>query len=158
MACLVSLYAGVRGLPLVVLVSFCPRRCTVKPWYRHIYAFGPLVVAIVTIIMFGTFLLARQTTALAAKTRMLVRTNARFDAALSNMPNGLSMFDASRRLLVSNSRYREMYDLTEVQVKPGTPLSSIVSSYHTEGTDFSLDQFLEVQKSVRLTSSRSPTD
>ena len=37
-------YAGVRGLPLVVLVSFA-RADVLGPWYRHIYAFGPLVVA-----------------------------------------------------------------------------------------------------------------
>ena len=75
--------------------------------------------------------------------QILIETNARFDAALSNMPNGLSMFDANGKLLISNSRYREMYDLTEEQVKPGTPLSNIVREYKTEGTDFRLDSFLQ---------------
>jgi diguanylate cyclase (GGDEF)-like protein len=134
-------YAGVRGLPLVILVSFA-RSDVLAPWYRHIYTFGPLVIAIVSIILFGTFVLVRQTNALAAKTRILANTNARFDAALSNMPHGLSMFDANEKLLISNDRYREMYNLTEEQVKPGTPLERIVRYYET-GSDFSLETFLQ---------------
>ena len=88
---------------------------------------GLLVAALVVVILFGTFVLVRQTNALAAKTRALARTNARFDAALSNMPHGLSMFDG---MLVS-IRYREMYELTEDQVMPGTPLSRILRDYKT---------------------------
>jgi diguanylate cyclase (GGDEF)-like protein len=138
-------YKAVRGLPLVVLVSFA-RSDVLAPWYRHLYTFGLLVVAVVVVILFGTFVLVRQTNALAAKTWALARTNARFDAALSNMPNGLSMFDANERLLVSNRRYLEMYDLTEEQVKPGTPLSRIVRDYKTAGTDFDLDEFAQGAK------------
>jgi diguanylate cyclase (GGDEF)-like protein/PAS domain S-box-containing protein len=134
-------YAGIRGLPLVILVSFA-RSDVLAPWYRHIYTFGPLVVAIVSTILFGTFMLVRQTNALAAKTRMLAKTNARFDAALSNMPQGLSMFDANGKLLISNDRYREMYNLTEEQVKPGTPLKRILRNYET-GSDFSLEKFIQ---------------
>jgi len=138
-------YKAVRGLPLVVLVSF-GRSDVLAPWYRHLYTFGLLVSAITVVILFGTIVLVRQTNALAAKTRALAKTNVRFDAALSNMPHGLSMFDADERLLVSNSRYREMYDLTEEQVKPGTPLSRILRDYKTGGTDFSLDSFLQGAK------------
>ncbi len=128
-----------------ILVSF-GRADVLAPWYRHLYTFGLLVSAIVVAILFGTLVLVRQTNALAAKTRALARTNARFDAALSNMPHGLSMFDADERLLVSNSRYREMYELTAEQVKPGTPLSHILRDYKTEGTDFRLDSFLQGAK------------
>ena len=140
-------YKAVRGLPLVILVSF-GRSDVLAPWYRHIYTFGPLVVAIISIILFGTFVLVRQTNALAAKTRMLARTNARFDAALSNMPHGLSMFDVDERLLVSNSRYREMYGLTEEQVRPGTPLERILRGFEakSEGSDFNLDGFAQSAK------------
>lgn len=113
------------------------------PWYRHLVTFGLLVVAIVVVIIFGTFLLVRQANALAVKTRALARTNERIDAALGNMPQGLSMFDADERLLVSNGHYREMYSLTEEQVRPGTPLSHILRDYKngSEGTDFSLEGF-----------------
>jgi diguanylate cyclase (GGDEF)-like protein len=131
-------YKVVSGVPLVLMVSYA-RSDVLAAWYHHLYTFGPLVAAIVVIIMFGTFMLVRQT-------NVLARTNARFDAALNNMPNGLSMFDANERLLVSNSRYREMYELTEAQVKPGILLSRVVSHYKTAGTDFNPDRFAEGAK------------
>ncbi|WP_456685146.1 cache domain-containing protein, partial [Bradyrhizobium sp. P5_C11_2] len=79
-------YKAVSGLPLVLIVTYT-RSHVLQPLYRHLYTFGPLAAAIVSIILIGTFLLRRQTNALAA-------ASARFDAALSNMPHGLSMFDA----------------------------------------------------------------
>lgn len=131
-------YKAVSGLPLVLVVTYS-RSYVLQPLYRHLYTFGPLAAAIVTIILIGTFLLRRQTNALAA-------ASARFDAALSNMPHGLSMFDADERLLVANSRYREMYDLTESQVEPGTPLSSIVGHYKATGAELDAEEFLEGAK------------
>ena len=56
------------------------------------------------------------------------------------------MFDADERLLVANSRYREMYDLTEAQVEPGTLLSSIVGHYKATGADLDAEEFLEGAK------------
>ena len=50
----------------------------------------------------------------------------RLDAALANIPHGLCMFDADKRLVLSNSRYAEMYSLPPWLVAPGTPLESIV--------------------------------
>jgi diguanylate cyclase (GGDEF)-like protein/PAS domain S-box-containing protein len=138
-------YKAVPGLPLVVIVTYA-RSEVLEPWYRHLVALGLLVFAIVIVILFGTFVLVRQTNALAVKSQALEKTNARFDAALSNMPHGLSMFDADGRLLVCNSRYCEMYDLTEDQVRPGTPLRQIMENYKIEGADFDLDVFLEGAK------------
>jgi diguanylate cyclase (GGDEF)-like protein len=128
-------YKTVSGLPLVLVVTYS-RNYVLQPWYRHLYTFGPLAAAIVAIILIGTFLLRRQTNALAA-------ASARFDAALSNMPHGLSMFDADEKLLVANSRYREMYDLTESQVEPGTPLGSIIGNYKSAGGDLDVKEFLD---------------
>lgn len=131
----IAAYKAVSGLPLVLVVTYS-RDHVLQPWYRHLYTFGPLAAAIVTIILIGTFLLRRQTNALAA-------ASARFDAALSNMPHGLSMFDADEKLLIANSRYREIYELTESQVKPGTPLGNIVSSYKSADGDIDLKEFLD---------------
>jgi diguanylate cyclase (GGDEF)-like protein len=61
----------------------------------------------------------------------LARTNMWFDAALSNMAQGLVLFDADKRLLIANSRFREMYDLPEELVTPGTPFSRI-RKYHDD--------------------------
>jgi signal transduction histidine kinase/CheY-like chemotaxis protein/HPt (histidine-containing phosphotransfer) domain-containing protein len=50
----------------------------------------------------------------------------RFDLALSNMSQGLSMFDARQRLIVSNARYAQIYDLPPALLRPGTTLREIL--------------------------------
>ncbi|MEX0853687.1 MAG: EAL domain-containing protein [Bauldia sp.] len=54
------------------------------------------------------------------------RERQRLDAAISNMPIGLVMFDAERRLIIANSRYAEMYGLRPELMKLGTPLQTIL--------------------------------
>jgi diguanylate cyclase (GGDEF)-like protein len=125
-------YKAVPGLPLVLMVTYA-RSDVLKPWYRHLYTFGPLVIAIVSAILFGTFVLVRQTNALAAKSRALARTNARFGAAISNMSQGLCLFDADARLVISNKQYQEMYCLPDELVAPGTPLDRILKFYADRG-------------------------
>ena len=56
----------------------------------------------------------------------LRQQNERFNAALSNMVQGLCMFDSDQRVIVSNERYATMYGLTLDQVKPGTPYRQIL--------------------------------
>jgi diguanylate cyclase (GGDEF)-like protein len=53
--------------------------------------------------------------------------NVRFDAALNNMGQGLSMFDADQQLVVCNRRYAEMYGLPPELVSPGTKLRDILA-------------------------------
>jgi diguanylate cyclase (GGDEF)-like protein len=48
------------------------------------------------------------------------RLNVLLDAAINNMPLGLSMFDAQACLMVCNRRYAEMYQLPGELVQPGT--------------------------------------
>jgi diguanylate cyclase (GGDEF)-like protein len=48
------------------------------------------------------------------------RLNLQLDAAINNMPLGLSMFDAQERLLVCNRRYMDMYELPSELARPGT--------------------------------------
>ncbi len=59
--------------------------------------------------------------------------NLRFDAALRNMSQGLSMFDADQRLLVCNERYVQMYQLPPQLVCQGTPLIKIVGHRSASG-------------------------
>ena len=138
-------YTAVRGLPLVLLVSYA-RADVLGRWHRHLSTFGPLVTLIVAAILFGTFLLVRQTTTLAeksgileSKSRELEQTNRRFDIALSNMPSGLVMFDADQKIVISNFRFREMYGLKEDQVRSGTSLKDLLESHLANGQRSELD-------------------
>ena len=58
--------------------------------------------------------------ALWQQSRALRQANIRFDAALNNMSQGLCMFDAERRLVVANAKYREFYGFSAEQSCPGT--------------------------------------
>jgi diguanylate cyclase (GGDEF)-like protein len=48
------------------------------------------------------------------------------NAALANLPHGLCIFDAEKRLILCNARYAEMYGLPPELVRPGTSLRTIV--------------------------------
>jgi methyl-accepting chemotaxis protein len=52
--------------------------------------------------------------------------NRRMRIALNNMSQGLCMFDRNERLLVSNRRYAEMYNLPPAVTKPGTTLTGLL--------------------------------
>lgn len=56
----------------------------------------------------------------------LEEQNQRFDAALNNMPHGLSMFDSDQRLIVCNRRYQEMYRLPAELTARGAGLKAIM--------------------------------
>jgi diguanylate cyclase (GGDEF)-like protein len=73
--------------------------------------------------------------ALVESTEALKKSNARFAAALQNMSQGLCMFDAQHRILVANERYRQVYNLPEDLVKPGTQFERIVA-YRSESGNF----------------------
>ena len=60
--------------------------------------------------------------------QVLRQQNERFDAALSNMSQGLCMFDNEQRVVVCNERYASMYGLSLDQVKPGTLFRQIIDA------------------------------
>jgi diguanylate cyclase (GGDEF)-like protein len=59
--------------------------------------------------------------------------NTRFDAALNNMSQALCMAGPDRRLIVCNSRFLELFGLTEVEAMAGTPLSALMASLRRAG-------------------------
>ena len=63
----------------------------------------------------------------------LHEANKRFDAALSNMTQGLCFF-AGDRLVVANRRYSEIYHLDPNRVVPGVTLADIVAMRVAAGT------------------------
>lgn len=63
----------------------------------------------------------------------LQRTNERFDTALTNMPQGLVMFDATGRIVVCNDRYLDMYGLPRDIVKPGCTLRELLAQLIAAG-------------------------
>ncbi len=68
-----------------------------------------------------------------AMANQLRERNARFDTALSNMAQGLCMFDAELTLTVCNQRFIELYGLSAEVVKPGTTLQQLVEHSVSRG-------------------------
>jgi diguanylate cyclase (GGDEF)-like protein len=123
-------YVSVRALseyPLFVNISVTESAALVS-WRRRAatIAFGSVLLFACSIY----FLLAatRQVRRLTRSEALLGQKSHQLDAALNNMSQGLCMFDASRRLIVSNSRYAEMYGLTPEQTQPGTSLPALLEA------------------------------
>ena len=70
--------------------------------------------------------LATQNATLRGRDEALRVQNARFDAALNNMSQGLLMADNDRRLIVCNRRFREMFGLLVEEVEPGARLDDLL--------------------------------
>jgi diguanylate cyclase (GGDEF)-like protein/PAS domain S-box-containing protein len=75
----------------------------------------------------------RQEKEVLQQTAELARINMQFDAALSNMTQGLCMFDGERRLVVWNERYAELYRLPPDLLKIGTPHDAIIADRISRG-------------------------
>jgi len=73
-------------------------------------------------------LVRERTAALRERETELQGQNLLFDAALTNMPHGLCMFDRNERLIVCNERYSEMYGLPSDQTPAGTTLRAVLEA------------------------------
>jgi methyl-accepting chemotaxis protein len=70
----------------------------------------------------------------AVLTRNLRRENEQMHTAVDSMAQGLCMFDASERLVVCNTQYYKMYELTADDVRPGSTLSEVLARRVAKGT------------------------
>jgi diguanylate cyclase (GGDEF)-like protein len=64
----------------------------------------------------------------------LAEQNERFDAALTNMPHGVCMFEADRRLILCNAGYAELYALPAELTVAGTRLQDILDYRAAHGS------------------------
>jgi diguanylate cyclase (GGDEF)-like protein len=75
----------------------------------------------------------RQETDVRQQATEIARINLQFDAALSNMTQGLCMFDGQKRLVVWNERYAKLYGLPPELLKIGTPHDAIIADRISHG-------------------------
>ena len=64
------------------------------------------------------------------------RARRKLDIAVSNMSQGLLLFDASKRVVVANRRYIEMYGLSSDVVKPGCAFRDLLHHRQDSGSFF----------------------
>jgi diguanylate cyclase (GGDEF)-like protein len=75
-----------------------------------------------------------RTKELRARESELRAQNTRFDAALSNMSQGLVMFDADACVVIFNQRYIAMYGLDADDIRPGRTLRYLLDRRAARGT------------------------
>ncbi len=107
------------------------------------------------ILVMGAFVW-RAARGLAEHSTKLRETNDRFDAALANMPTGLSMFDADGRLMVWNERYVELYGMSPEVVRRGADIHDIVAHRkQTSGLDMDARAYVNEFRNDLLRDGRS---
>jgi diguanylate cyclase (GGDEF)-like protein len=122
----------VRDYPVVVNIA-ASESAALATWRSQAISIG---IGTLLVMLSSAFLLralikqirhlATSEATLANKASELERANAKVDAALNNMSQGLVMFDSSARLVVSNQRYLEMYGLSPEIVRPGASLREML--------------------------------
>ena len=71
--------------------------------------------------------------------RSLSMQNERFDAALTNMSQGLCMFDANGKIVIFNQRVAEIYGLPIDMIKPGMTTPELMAVAFSQGTVADVD-------------------
>lgn len=70
----------------------------------------------------------------ATRERELQKQYMRFEAAVSNMPQALSMFDSNHRLVICNGNYARIFGIPPELTRPGTALADIIDFRFHHGT------------------------
>jgi diguanylate cyclase (GGDEF)-like protein len=84
--------------------------------------------------------------------------NIRFDIVLEKMRQGLCFFDGSKRLIVANTRYAELYGIAPHAIRPGMDLREIVDLRFAAGSvpEMTQAEYLEWREGVA--SANKPSD
>jgi diguanylate cyclase (GGDEF)-like protein len=124
--------------PLVINVGIS-EAAALAGWRNHALTIGIGTLSVIICSVFLLRALTDHTNRLVLSEAALVDEQAKVDAALSTMLQGLVMFDSSARLVVCNRRYLDMYGLSPDIVKPGCTLSELLNHRVAAGTFFADD-------------------
>src|SRR6185437_1729688 len=117
----------------IVIVATTTAAAALDDWQaqmRFLMGVGAISVLLVAVLLF--MVVRRLSSDHAASQRRLTLEKQRLDKAINNMTQGLLLFDASRRLVICNHRYVEMYGLSSEIIKPGVTFREIME--HRRGT------------------------
>jgi diguanylate cyclase (GGDEF)-like protein len=130
----------VSGYPLATSVGVTESSALATWRQRSAFiAVGTLLATICSFFLLSAIanqvrLLRASEVSLAAKSGELEVAKAQTDAAVNNITQGISMFDAAQRLVVCNERYLELYGLSPDVVKPGCTFREILEFRKSRGS------------------------
>jgi diguanylate cyclase (GGDEF)-like protein len=87
----------------------------------------------------------------------LTRQNERLDIALENMSQGLCLFDSSKRLVVCNRRYADLYQIPVELSRPGTSFRDILEQRILSGNYVAGKPESYVEERLRAVEERVPS-
>jgi diguanylate cyclase (GGDEF)-like protein len=128
----IASYEQGKNYPIVVSVAQ-DKAELLAPWEKIAIHRSIETATITAVIMLMGVLVWRATKDLAGNSLELGKINTRFDAALANMPTGLSMFDADGHLMVWNECYVELYGMSPEIVYRGADIHDIVAHRKNAG-------------------------
>ncbi len=135
-----------RGHTYPIVVAVAEEMSEIlEPWRRNALRSLVETIGIAAIILLMGAFAWRAARNLSKNSIELRKTNDRFDAALANMPTGLSMFDAQGKLLVWNNKFLELYGMSPEIVRSGASLAEIIEHRRALG-----HHELETEASERL--------
>jgi PAS domain-containing protein len=122
-----------RDYPIVI-VATTTTAAAIVDWREQtkflIAAACLLMMVIVTILLLiGRWMLRERR----VSEQQLALGTQHLDMALTNMSQGLCLFDANRRLVLANRRLREIYWLTDEQMRPGRPFDDVLEEHAAKG-------------------------
>jgi two-component system sensor histidine kinase BarA len=125
-------YRSVTDYPLVITVGLAAHEIFARLEAQR--RSGYLVAAALSLIILVVtgFSVRGQLLRDAAKKR-LEHANMLLNATLANMPHGICMFGADKRLVLANDLYSTMYGLDPNKMKPGTTLPQILEARVASG-------------------------
>ena len=131
----------IRNYPLAISVGI-PENLVLSRWQARAIPAGlerAALAGLVAGLLYVLYLYYLKTRAakevLQARSSELSLANGRFDLVLTNMHQGVAMFDDRGRVLVRNQRFVEIYKLPPGQVALGTSIDEIAGLREQAGTD-----------------------
>jgi diguanylate cyclase (GGDEF)-like protein len=130
----------VSGLPLVVRTAVREADAlTIWDWQQQWIVLGAILAILVVVVLIRSLYghirsVAESGASLAARNRELETARQQFDAVLSNISQGVCFFSGDGKLIVSNRRYAEVYNVPVGAIRPGMDLSEIVDHRAAAGS------------------------
>ena len=125
-------YRSVKDYPLIITVGLATDEIFSRLDAQQRTGFVAAAVLSLLILFVTAFSVRGQVSRDAAKKR-LEHANMLLSATLANMPHGVCMFGADKRLVLANELYSTMYGLDPKVVTPGTTLPQILESRVASG-------------------------
>jgi diguanylate cyclase (GGDEF)-like protein/PAS domain S-box-containing protein len=134
--------APLSRLPIVVVVTTTVS-AALADWQAQTRFLVAAAVLSALVIAFMLFLIIRQVTRQNQESQQrLGGQKQQLDTALNNMTQGLVLYDASARIILTNQRYIDMYGLSTDVVKPGCHFRDLIQHRQDTGSyDGDVDEF-----------------